>query len=56
VHSSLSAVDLTATFSATLAEAEISCNVVAGFYHDQISVAIEESMRAIEAIFNLAGH
>lgn len=54
VHSSLSAVGLTAAFSATLARFGISCNVVAGYYHDHIFVPQEDTTRAAEAICTLA--
>jgi hypothetical protein len=37
-HSDLSACGLTAAFSKTLADEDISCNVVAGAYHDHIFV------------------
>ncbi len=54
VHSSLEAVGLTAAVSNALAEANISCNVVAGFYHDHIFVARKDAERAIRELVNLA--
>lgn len=50
VHSSLAAVGLTAAFSAALAQAGISCNVVAGFHHDHIFVPIERADRALSTL------
>ncbi|MGP0171693.1 ACT domain-containing protein [Pseudomonas sp. NCHU5208] len=50
VHSSLAAVGLTASFSAALAQAGISCNVVAGFHHDHIFVPIERAERALSTL------
>jgi uncharacterized protein len=46
VHSSLEAVGLTAAFSNALTEGNISCNVVAGYYHDHIFVDIKDRERA----------
>ncbi|MDO6407038.1 ACT domain-containing protein [Pantoea phytobeneficialis] len=54
VHSSLAAVGLTAAFSTVLAEEGISCNVVAGYYHDHIFVAWDDTERAIAVIRSLA--
>lgn len=54
VHSSLAAVGLTAAFSTALAENGISCNVVAGYYHDHIFVAWDDTERAIDVIRSLA--
>lgn len=47
VHSSLEAVGLTAAFSKALTEADISCNVVAAYFHDHIFVdkkVVEKAM------------
>ena len=53
VHSSLEAVGLTAAVSKVLTEANISCNVVAAFYHDHIFVPIADAPRAMDALFAL---
>lgn len=53
VHSSLEAVGLTATISKVLADAEISCNVVAAYYHDHIFVAKKDVDMAMELLNNL---
>ncbi|MBL7708985.1 MAG: ACT domain-containing protein [Chitinophagaceae bacterium] len=54
VHSSLEAVGLTAAFSKALAEEQISCNVVAGFYHDHIFVAKQDAEKAMQALGKLS--
>lgn len=50
VHSSLEAVGLTAAFSKALSENNISCNVVAAYYHDHIFVNKKDSKKAIEIL------
>ncbi|WP_407316059.1 ACT domain-containing protein [Pseudomonas sp. nanlin1] len=50
VHSALSAVGLTAAFASALGQAQISCNVVAGHYHDHIFVAKADATRAMEVL------
>ncbi len=50
VHSSLEAVGLTAAFSKALAEEQISCNVVAGYFHDHIFVEKKMADKAIKVL------
>ncbi|MEO7146428.1 MAG: ACT domain-containing protein [Terrimesophilobacter sp.] len=50
VKSALESVGLTAAVSAALAEAGISCNMLAGYSHDHILVPIEQAERAIAAL------
>jgi uncharacterized protein len=50
VHSALEGVGLTAAFSTALAKAGISCNVVAGFYHDHIFVGKADAARAMAVL------
>jgi hypothetical protein len=57
VHSSLEAVGLTAAFSTALAAHGISCNVVAGYYHDHIFVSVrdkDKAMAVLQALGNEA--
>ena len=54
VHSSLEAVGLTAAFSKVLAENNISCNVVAGYYHDHIFLIKEDAKKAMEVLSDFA--
>jgi uncharacterized protein len=54
IHSALEAVGLTAAFSCALADNNISCNVVAGFYHDHIFVPKDREMDALNALKRLA--
>ena len=54
IHSSLDAVGLTAAFSNELANEEISCNVIAGYYHDHIFVGVKDGLKSIEILKKLA--
>ncbi|MDO6569158.1 ACT domain-containing protein [Alteromonas sp. 1_MG-2023] len=54
VHSSLDAVGMTAAMSAALTNANISANVVAGYYHDHIFVPQARADEAIAVLLGLA--
>ena len=54
VHSSLEAVGLTAAFSTALADAGISCNVVAAYFHDHIFVAQKDAAKAMQVLDTLS--
>lgn len=56
IHSSLEAVGLTAAFSAALAKAGISCNVIAAYYHDHIFVAAADAGRAMQVLKSLSSN
>jgi uncharacterized protein len=53
VHSSLEAVGLTAAVSKALTDVNISCNVVAAYYHDHIFVPVKDATRAMDALTKL---
>jgi hypothetical protein len=50
VHSALDAVGLTAVVATELAEAGLSCNIVAGFHHDHLFVPHEQIPQAVELL------
>lgn len=54
VHSALDAVGLTAAVSAAFTGQGISCNVIAGLFHDHVLVPIEQVDEAMAAIATLA--
>ncbi|MGL5010377.1 MAG: ACT domain-containing protein [Paracoccaceae bacterium] len=50
VHSDLAGVGLTAAFAGALAEVGISCNVMAGVFHDHLFVPEGDGARAMVAL------
>ena len=54
IHSSLEAVGFTAAFSNALAKENISCNVVAAYYHDDIFVNSQDLEKALEVLNSLS--
>lgn len=54
VHSSLEAVGFMGVISAALAEAQVSCNVVAGWYHDHVFVQADKAEAAVKAVEEVA--
>ena len=54
VHSALEAVGLTAAFATELGKHNISCNVIAGFYHDHIFVSQKDGGKAVRVLKNLS--
>jgi len=53
-HSSLEAVGLTAAFATALTKEDISCNVVAGYFHDHIFVGEKDAEKAMNVLKQLA--
>lgn len=56
VHSALAAVGLTAVVAAAFADAGLSCNVIAGYYHDHLFVSYEDRGRAMEVLAALTNY
>jgi len=54
VHSALEAVGLTAAFSRALADAGLSCNVIAGVHHDHLLVPADRAEDALRVLRDLA--
>jgi hypothetical protein len=54
IHSSLDAIGLTAIFSAELSKNNISCNVIAGYYHDHIFVDMHKAHQALHTLTELS--
>jgi uncharacterized protein len=53
VHSDPAAVGMTAAFSRALADAGLSCNVIAGFFHDHLMVPWDRAEEAVSLLQQL---
>jgi hypothetical protein len=53
IHSSLEAVGLTSAVSAALTGVNISCNLVAAYYHDHLFVPVKDAGRALDVLLSL---
>jgi len=53
IHSALEAVGLTAAFATALGDNDISCNVIAGYYHDHIFVALKDKEKAMKVLWDM---
>lgn len=54
VHSSLNAVGLTSVIATELTKYNISCNIVAGYYHDHLFVNTDDKEKAIKILEKLS--
>lgn len=54
IHSSLEAVGLTAAISTALKNHNISCNVIAGYYHDHLFVSMQDVEKAMQVLTDLS--
>jgi hypothetical protein len=54
VHSSLEAVGFLAMITARLAQADIPCNAIAGYYHDHILVPVDRADEALTLLDQLS--
>lgn len=54
IHSALDAVGLTAEVATALTKNNISCNIVAAFYHDHLFVPVVEANKALSVLDELS--